>query len=355
MKPDFKTIYVQKAAIQYYKERVKAIVSRWPDAKVIEVERHNDISELRDMNPAEWLTAKREILVLGIIKSLDNTPNGRSTDFIAPSGANGCLSGCQYCYVARRKTSNVAGSNPLTLFLNTEGVIASIRKHSDGLGAKQPNQCDPTYWTYDIGCNNDVMGDVMVYDGALQMIEAAKTMKNVKLSFATKNANEVSVNKFLNVKPEGHSRIRYSLMPESYRRVVDIRTSTINERLEAMNRLADAGYEIHANFSPIIVTEGWLNEWVKLFDLMNFTLSSAVKRQLKCEIIMLTHSVDLHNINMNWNPRGEELLWRPDIMAPKRDKPDVLSYDYRLKGGFINDFISTMKRMLPYCEVRYAF
>ena len=348
---DFKRIYVQRSALLYYRERVDEIKSKWPDATMIEVDIHNSIEEMATKSPEDWLAAKREVLVLGIIKTLTNTPNGRSTDFIGPSAANGCLSACQYCYVGRRKSNSVAGANPLTVFLNIGGIIASIKKHSQTLGAKTPNQCDPFLWTYDIGCNNDVSLDLHITDNALQMIRAFDD-SNVKLSFATKTVN---LPPLLSVKPNGHTRVRFSLMPESIRKRVDIRTSSIEERLEAMNVLAAHGYEIHANFSPVIVYDGWEADWVALWQLMDKRLSAHVKQQLKCEIIFLTHSKDLHEINMHWNPSGEELLWQPTLMAPKLDKPDVLSYRYDLKRGYLSSFTTALNKHLPYCKVRYAF
>lgn len=351
MNINFKRIYVQRSALLYYRERVDEIRSKWPDATMIEVDMHNSIEEMTTKSPEDWLTAKRDVLVLGIIKTLTNTPNGRSTDFIAPSTANGCLSACQYCYVARRKSTSVAGANPLTVFLNIGGIITSIKNHSQTLGAKTPNQCDPKLWTYDIGCNNDVSLDLHISDNSLQMIRAFND-GNVKLSFATKSVN---LEPLLSVNPNGHTRVRFSLMPEPIRKRVDIRTSTIEERLEAMNVLADHGYEIHANFSPVIIYDGWESDWIALWRLMDQRLSQQVKSQLKSEVIFLTHSKDMHEMNMQWNPSGEELIWRPELMATKFDKPDVMAYRYDLKKGYLDKFRALMTEHLPYCAIRYAF
>ena len=40
-------------------------------------------------------------------------------------------------------------------------------------------------------------------------------------------------------------------------RLLDIRTSSIPERIAAIDDFVEAGYEVHLNFSPISVTEGW--------------------------------------------------------------------------------------------------
>ncbi len=45
-------------------------------------------------------------------------------------------------------------------------------------------------------------------------------------------------------------------MPERIAKVVDVRTSSITERIEAINDFVQAGYEVHLNFSPVIVYDG---------------------------------------------------------------------------------------------------
>jgi hypothetical protein len=144
MKFDFKKIYVQRSIYEDFIWRANAenIIKSFPQAKIVEVESHWKIPELYEADAGDWMKIKRETLVLGIKSGLTHTKNGRSADFIAASNSNGCLSSCQYCYVARRK----GGSNPLTIFVNIEEIAASIRKHQTKLGAKPaPNQCDPRF------------------------------------------------------------------------------------------------------------------------------------------------------------------------------------------------------------------
>jgi spore photoproduct lyase len=38
---------------------------------------------------------------------------------------------------------------------------------------------------------------------------------------------------------------------------------------------------------------------------------------LKEEIIFLTHNTMMHEINMEWPPKGEELLWKPELQETK--------------------------------------
>src|SRR3954465_11222087 len=100
--------------------------------------------------------------------------------------------------------------------------------------------------------------------------------------------------------------------------VGNLRTSPISERIAAIDDFVAAGYEVHLNFSPVIVHEGWLEQWSELFQQIADGTNEVTKQQLACEIIFLTHNQALHEVNLGWHPQGEQLLWRPDLQQPKR-------------------------------------
>ena len=353
MKFDFKRIYVQKVIFEdfIWRANAESIIGLYPEAEIIEVESHWRIPELFEADAGDWMRNKREILVLGIKSGLTHQKNGRSADFIAASSSNGCLSSCQYCYVARRK----GGSNPLTLFVNVEEIAASIRRHQKKLGAKRfPNQCDPRFWTYDIGCNADLSADSFVCDNPGFLVREFAEMEYAKACFATKTVND---DYWTRIDPKGKTRIRYSLMPQNIARYVDIGTSPISERIKSVNRLVEAGYEVHLNFSPIIIYGGeeWKRGWAELWREIDDTLSPRAKRQIECEVFFLTHSAALHETNLQWNPKGEEFLWSPQIQVPKKTAPDTLVYDYAMRRRELAAFEDRLAKALPYCTVRYSF
>lgn len=353
MKISPQTIFVQSsiAAHEDWQRRARAILDRFPEAEVREVSAHNRIPELFGADPADWLRSKRNYLVLGVKAGLTHKTNGRSADFIAASLSNGCLSSCQYCYVARSK----GGSNPLTLFVNVEQIADSIAKHAARLGPKEePNSCDPRYWTYDIGCNADLSIDAMICDHPGYMIERFREMPFAKATFATKTVNE---DFWLRYEPRGKTRIRYSIMPSRVARLVDIGTSPIPLRIRSINNLVAAGYEVHLNFSPIILynAEEWAREWKETWQEIDDVLTPQAKEQLACEAFFLTHSPELHAINSVWNPRGEEILWQPSFQTQKATKEDLLVYNYDLKNKALRWFLEGLQKHLPYCRVRYSF
>ena len=353
MKFNFKKIFVQRSIYDDFLWRTNAenIISRFRDAEIVEVESHWKIPELVNADAGDWMRNKRENLVLGIKSGLTHTKNGRSADFIAASNSNGCLSSCQYCYVARRK----GGSNPLTVFVNIEEIAYSIRKHQQKLGAKlEPNQCDARFWTYDIGCNADLAADSFVCDNPAFLVKEFATMEYAKGTFATKTVRN---DYWTSIDPKGKTRIRYSLMPQEIARYVDIGTSPISDRIKSVNTLVNAGYEVHFSFAPIIVYDGdlWKNAWREMWREIDDTLTDKAKAQLKCEAFFLTHSQSLHDVNMRWNAKGEEFLWNPQLQVPKKTAPDTLVYDYDFRRRELADFLKMLDRHLPYCPVRYSF
>lgn len=146
-------------------------------------------------------------------------------------------------------------------------------------------------------------------------------------------------------------------MPETIAKIVDVRTSPMTERVDAINDFVAAGYEVHVNFSPVIVHENWEVEWKVLFAELDAALSPAAKKQLKCEIIFLTHNEALHDVKLKWHPRAEEWLWRPDIQEQKWSESGMQNLRYKAswKWQWLNRFIGWLKTSMPYCEVRYAF
>ncbi|BBE24119.1 spore photoproduct lyase family protein [Arthrobacter sp. MN05-02] len=343
-------IYVEPAAAAL--PRGQEILARWPEADVVEVASHWRIPELSgdEANVRRWVRIKTEALIIGVKKTLTAKPNGRSADFIAPSTANGCAMACAYCYVPRHK----GYSNPITVFANIDQIGGYLERHVARQGLKlEPNQCDDHAWVYDIGENSDCSVDALVSDNVRDLVHLYRELPTAKLSFATKYVNR----DLLSWDPQGRTRIRFSLMPEKLARTVDVRTTPVAERIAAINDFVEAGYEVHVNFSPVIITPGWQEDWRELFRRLDASLSPAAKQQLAAEVIFLTHNQQLHEVNLGWHPQAEEILWRPDLQETKRSQngfPNVRYIAYE-KRGYLDELLRLAAAELPYCRIRYAF
>ena len=347
---DVRRIYVEPAALEH--ERGREILARFPDAERIEIASHWNIPGLHgnEGNVEDWLRIKRETLVLGVLKSVRLRPNGRSSDFIAPSHANGCAMSCAYCYVPRRK----GFANPITVFANADQILRATERHVGRQGVKPaPNQCDPHAWVYDIGENSDASVDAAISDNVRDYVELFRRLPTAKASFATKEVNRA----LLDYDPRGRTRIRFSLMPPDVARQLDVRAAPVADRIAAIDDFVAAGYEVHVNLSPVVVRDGWLEEWRELLDALDDGIGPEAKAQLKAEIIFLTHNEQMHEVNLGWHPRAEELLWTPEIQEVKRSQTGGFNVRYKrgFKGARVRELTDLMAERLPYCEARYAF
>lgn len=297
-----------------------------------------------------YIKAKREGENFRERKTLKVLDNGRSADYIIPNFATGCNVYCSYCYVAR----NQPYGNPLTIYNNTERIIESVIKHHSKLPAKISNQCDSLKWTYDIGEATDCLNYQLI--DKTNLIISKLTEQDIKPTFATKLGNIPNINKLVSVEPNS-ARIRMSLMPQPLSSILEVGSSKILDRLKGVEAALNKGYEVHLNFSPIIVYANWIVEYDKLMTLINETLSDQAKSQLKCEVIFLTHEEKLHIENLTVNPEVEKFLhtsYNQEAKVNNRGS-NVIRYNRFYKSIFINQFRELLEELMPYCSIRYIF
>jgi len=343
-------IYAEPAAAA--SPRGRQVLARFPDAEVVEVPSHWQIPELHGNagNVDRWVRVKTETLVLGVKKSLAARPNERSANWIAPSTANGCAMACAYCYVPRRK----GYANPITVFTNIAQITGHLRRHVARQGVKtEPDQADPDSWVYDLGENSDCSVDAMVSDNVADLIATFRALPTAKASFATKYVNR----RLLELDPAGRTRVRFSVMPDRDARLLDVRTSRVDERIAAVDDFVEAGYEVHLNLSPVVLRDGWEEDWTALLRQLDDELSPVAKRQAAAEVILLTHNRDLHEVNLGWHPRAEDVLWRPELQQPKRsgNGQDNVRYRNDVKRAGVARLRSLIAEHAPWLDVRYAF
>ena len=279
-------------------------------------------------------------------KSMVIRPSGRSTDFISPSIGFGCLYACVYCYMKRHKPEG------LDVATNIEDILETIHKHSLTAEVEKPNQTHPDFITYDISCNEDFALHLKYYNW-IKIFDFFVNNPNIMGSFATKYVNK----ELLTYNPQGKVRIRFSLMPQEYADLLEPNTSKIIDRIKAINDFIEAGYDVHINFSPVIVANDWLKKYSLLFEEVNSIVKDGYKNKVKAEVIFLTHNEKKHEYNLNNNLLGEDLLWKPEIQEDKISQfgGDNIRYKRLLKYGYIKDFKSIHDEFIPWNTIRYIF
>ena len=282
-------------------------------------------------------------------KSMIIRPSNRSTDFISPSFINECAYNCSYCYVKRHNAQYI------TIAKNTMDILTEINSHAFFATVQKPNQTGD-FITYDIGCNSDIG----LHASQLEWKTIFKFFKEHPLamgSFATKYVNK----DLLEFNPEGKIRIRFSLMPEEYRKVLEPNTSSIQDRLYAIQAFLSRGYEVHLNFSPVIVTDNWLDNYKVLFTLVDAYFRnmhwSVYNSPIKAEVIFLTHNEAKHQYNLDHNLPGENLLWAPKIQEGKISQygGKNIRYEHNRKADYIKQFVDLHDSIIPWNTIKYIF
>ena len=240
---------------------------------------------------------------------------------------------------------------------NVDDVLDAIVEHylehafttdNDWYKENKPNQTDPRYITYDIGSNEDLALHAKYYDMD-KIFATTYGRSRLKFSFATKYVNYDLPNVTKDI------RIRFSLMPQKYSDVLEPETSSIIERIQAIDKFIDKGYEVHINFSPVIVTDTWIEDYRDLFMLVDKHVTN--KDKVKCEVIFLTHNEKKHTYNLLNNISGEDMLWTPEIQEEKisSNGEKNIRYKHVLKREYINEFKALHEILIPWCTIRYIF
>jgi spore photoproduct lyase len=144
-------------------------------------------------------------------------------------------------------------------------------------------------------------------------------------------------------------------MPQKYSDLLEPNTSKIVDRIKAIDAFIDAGYDVHINFSPVIVTDNWLEEYKDLFQMVNDYVD--YKDVVKSEVIFLTHNKNKHIDNLNNNVKGEDLLWNPEIQENKTSQYGGINirYKHNLKYQYIDEFKKIHNEIIPWNVIRYIF
>ena len=277
-------------------------------------------------------------------KTFKIRPSGRSTDFISPSFGFGCLYNCSYCYMKRHKPTG------LSVATNTEDILTEINSHAAFAQVDKPNQTHKKYITYDISCNEDFALHAKHHEWE-KVFTFFKNHPDIMGSFATKYVNK----DLLYFDPKVKIRIRFSLMPQRKADIHEPNTSKIIDRILAIDAFTFAGYDVHVNFSPIIVYNGCLNDYFELFRLMDKYIE--IKENVLAECIFLTHNIERHKLNLKNNANTEIDLWVPNVQENKISQygGKNVRYNYKLKRKYIKEFVDLHDKVIPWNKIRYIF
>jgi spore photoproduct lyase len=245
----------------------------------------------------------------------------------------------------------------VSIATNTDKILKVIDDHANSLPwYKEPNQTHDHWYTYDFSCNEDYILHAK-YHNWEELFEFFRDHPRAMGTAATKYVND----KLLSFNPERKVRIRFSLIPLILNSMLEPKTTNVYKRMDAINRFIEAGYDVHVNFSPVVVTNDFPDDYVRMFHYLNLAVSDDYKDLVKAEVIFLTHNEKMHEHNANSDTlavwAGERYLWNPAIQEEKISTYGGKNVRYRrdLKENLVEGFKKIHAEKLPWQEIRYIF
>lgn len=288
-------IYYEKEITDY--ELGKELMEKYKEVPKFIIENHNNIEEMRKKENSEFPKMKSN-LIIGTRKTHKFVPNHKTSDFLVPYTSSGCTAMCMYCYLV----CNYNKCAYLRLFVNREQMLEKIIKTAE----KSEKEL-----TFEIGSNSDLVLENTITGNLKWTIENFANTNKGLLTLPTKFD---MVDDLLGLNHNGKIIIRMSVNPEEVINKVEFGTSRLNGRIEAINKLADAGYKVGILIAPVILVDNWKELYRGLIERLNQELSDKVKKNAFFEIIFMTYSYVHTKINPEAFPNAINLFDR-DIMT----------------------------------------
>lgn len=286
MKPS--KIYYEPEVLNY--DLGKQLYKKYEELEWTPITSHNNIEELRTKENSEFEALKR-LLILGIRKTHKYSENHKVSDYLVPFTSSGCSAMCLYCYLV----CNYNKCSYLRVFANREEMLDKLVRFS----RKSEKEL-----TFEIGSNSDLILENTITNNLPFVIEQFIREGKGNLTFPTKFS---MVDDLLPLNHQQRIIFRMSVNPSEIITNIEIGTASLTNRVEAINKMVEAGYKVGILIAPVILLENWKEQYTRLLDILNDTLSIKMKKQMFIEIIFMTYSFVHRKINTEAFPEAIDL------------------------------------------------
>lgn len=326
-------IFFEESAKEY--ELGKRLLETYEKQKVSMkvIENHNNIEEMRKKENKEFPRMKKN-LIIATRKTHKYVENHKVSDFLVPYTSSGCIAMCMYCYLV----CNYNKCAYLRLFVNREHMLDKLKRTA--------NKSEKDL-VFEIGSNSDLILENTITQNLEWTIENFKDNPKGKLTFPTKFD---MVDSILDLNHNGKIIVRMSLNPEEIINKVEFGTSRLAGRIEAINKLVEADYEVGILIAPIILVDNWKELYENLLKQMTEKLSQKAKRKVFFELIFMTYSYVHNAINHEAFPNAIELYHKEQMTGRGRGK---YVYKKEIKEEARKYLEELMKKYFPNNEIKY--
>ncbi|HHW42664.1 MAG TPA: spore photoproduct lyase [Desulfotomaculum sp.] len=211
---------------------------------------HNRVGGIPGKTPQEKYREAKKTLVLGVRKNLTFQTCKPSAHFQLPLTTS-CPGKCEYCYLI----SSLPEKPYIRAYVNIDEILDRAGNYID--------QRKPEVTIFEGSATSDPI-PVERYTGALaRAITFFAGQKYGRFRFVTKFTD---VDSLLGISHNDHTVCRFSLNTPAVIKKFEHGTPSLEERLEAAQKMAAANYPLGFMIAPVIVYEGWQDDYIKLLE-----------------------------------------------------------------------------------------
>lgn len=234
------TIFIERAVLDA--PMVRRCRERAPDVPVVEIDDRRQL-----LGEADFAVAKRQLVLAPRRRAfLEHCPAGTRgmvcCNYLVMHFASNCPMDCQYCFLQEYLAANA----PLTAFVNPEAGLAEIGAMLDAHPERQ----------FRIGTGE--LADSLALDPltglSRELVPFFARRPNGLLELKTKTT---AIDDLLDFDPRDRVVVSWSLAPEAVVATAERGTAPIASRLDAMRRVAQAGYKVGVHLDPLVEYDGW--------------------------------------------------------------------------------------------------
>ena len=201
-------------------------------------------------------------LIIATRKTHKYAENHKVSDYLVPYTSSGCTAMCMYCYLV----CNYNKCAYLRLYVNREELFDKLIKYS----FKSEKDL-----IFEIGSNSDLILENTITGNLDWTIEKYAKEGKGYITLPTKFSY---VDSLLNLNHRGKTIIRMSLNPEEIINKVEFGTSRLSGRIDAINKLKEAGYKIGILIAPVILVDNWKILYEELLKELNIKIMLATSK-----------------------------------------------------------------------------
>ncbi len=289
---------------------------------------------MREQENSQFPKMKKN-LIIGLRKTHKFIPNSKVSDFLVPYTSSGCTAMCLYCYLV----CNFNKCSYLRLFVNREKMLEKI--------IKEANKSEKEL-TFEIGSNSDLILENEITNNLIWTIENFAKSEKGFLTFPTKFD---MVDSILNIKGKEKIIIRMSVNPEEIINKIEFGTSRLSNRIDAINKLCNAGYKVGILIAPIILIDNWKRLYKELIIYLNENIDKKYKDKIFFELIFMTYSYIHRMINKEAFPNAIDLYDNYKMKVRGRGK---YTYKKDVRDEGTEFILAELKRSFPKNKIWYV-